>query len=351
MKLIYNRWFRLLFSALTGVLVYAFLMYSESGEIVLQEAQLSVWLGSAICGQLVFGAVYRMGQWLDSRIPWNGKVFLRLLCSLLLDLLLTVVIVLAIVLCFWLVAGHKLELTDYVRMQNEAALKLLVISIVILFIYEIITLVVYSYEQFAETQLETASLKRKQLALQSEMLRAQLSPHYVFNSLNTISSLIEKDSQQAEEFIRRLAQTYQYILNTHTENLVSLSEELEFVKAYNYLLRIRFNDAIKLEIDLPQEILSSKVPPFSIQMLVENAVKHNVANEAQKLHISMQLAENGGLIVRNNKTQKRNETPSLQFGLENIRQRYAFFSDKNVQVNEHDYFEVIIPLIRYEFEN
>ena len=129
--------------------------------------------------------------------------------------------------------------------------KIGILITIVLFLYEIFYGWFYSYRHYAHTQVEWLRSERWQLELQFESLKSQISPHFLFNCLNTISSLLYKDSKLAEEFIRRMAETFQYVLNNQKRTFVSLREELEFVKSYYYLLQVRFENNLKLEVNIP----------------------------------------------------------------------------------------------------
>jgi two-component system LytT family sensor kinase len=220
----------------------------------------------------VLPATY-LNKFLDRIFPWHAGFAGRFLLGYI-----------AQVLCIALVAGglsvlfieifepgifwKGLSTTD-----ADLTWKFFILIMVTGFIYKVIYTILFSYKQYAVTQIETVQNERKQLELQFEALKSQLSPHYLFNSLNTISSLIYNDPQTAEQFIRRLALTYQYILSTQQKKYVSLSEELDFVQSYYYLLRIRFQQSLTLEVNLPKSIMTSPIPPLTLQLLVENAVK------------------------------------------------------------------------------
>jgi LytS/YehU family sensor histidine kinase len=172
----------------------------------------------------------------------------------------------------------------------------------------------------------------------------------LFNSLNTISSLVYKDPQSAEQFIRRLAQTYQYILSTQHKQFVLLKEEVEFVQSYYYLLRIRFQQQLSVEINLPSGIMNTKIPPLTLQILVENAVKHNNLNADKKLFIYITAQDNTHLRVINTKTGNMASVQSFKVGLENIKRRYEFFTDRKIEVRDEDKFTVSLPVIHYKQE-
>jgi LytS/YehU family sensor histidine kinase len=203
----------------------------------------------------------------------------------------------------------------------------------------------YSYKQYAVTQIESIQSERKQLELQFEALKGQISPHYLFNSLNTISSLIYKDPQSAEQFVRRLAQTYQYILSTQSKKYVTLAEEIDFVQSYYYLLKIRFQQALTVEINLPASIMASQIPPLTLQMLVENAVKHNSINPDNPMFIYISALDNTQLRISNTKNEPKELAPSFKIGLENIKKRYEFFTDRKIEITDADKFMVSLPIL------
>jgi LytS/YehU family sensor histidine kinase len=205
----------------------------------------------------------------------------------------------------------------------------------------------FSYHQYAVMQIQAVHLKRTQLALQTELLRSQLSPHYLFNSLNTISSLAHRNAGQAEEFVRKLAHTYQYVLDTHDRPLVSLAEELAFVRAYNYLLSVRFEGAIQIREEVAAHLLGCRVPPLTLQMLVENAVKHNAVSRESPLHICIYSDSENHLNVINTigKPGPDAREHSLKVGLENIRKRYRYHTNQKIQITREGYFTVRLPLL------
>jgi LytS/YehU family sensor histidine kinase len=223
--------------------------------------------------------------------------------------------------------------------------KVIILLLIFIFIYNVIYALLYSYQHYAVAQIENLQNERKQLELQFQALKGQLSPHYLFNSLNTISSLLYKDVQSAEQFIRRLVQTYQYILATQNKKYVLLGDELDFVRSYYYLLRIRFEQQLTLEINLPSNMLKSKIPPLTIQILVENAVKHNMVTNDKSLFIYITGHDSTYIKVVNTKTAVLSGHESFKVGLENIRKRYAYITDKKIIISDDDKFSVSLPVI------
>jgi LytS/YehU family sensor histidine kinase len=250
----------------------------------------------------------------------------------------------------WL-AGNKTFWNALDVNDQDLKWKIAILWITVMFIYNVIYALLFSYQHYAVAQIETLQNERKQLELQFEALKSQISPHYLFNSLNTISSLLFKDVPSAEQFIRRLAQTYQYILSTQNKKYVLLREEVEFVQSYYYLLRIRFQQQLSVDINLPSNIMNSPIPPLTLQMLVENAIKHNQLSADNKLFIYITAQDNLYLKIINTKSPLLNGVDSFHVGLENIRRRYQYFTDKKIEVRDEEKFSVSLPVLkdRHEF--
>jgi len=214
-----------------------------------------------------------------------------------------------------------------------------------------------SFKYLQDIRLSTRKLQTEQVNLRFESLRSQISPHFLFNSLNTISSLIYRDIKMAEKFIRNLASVYQSVLMNYQHPLVDIHRELKLVDHYSYLMQVRFEDAFHLEIDLGDEENPYSVPPLSVQMLLENAIKHNHLSLDNPLRVNIKI-ENDYLHVRNNFIgdpghvkigndlyKKPDVDKSTGVGLQNIRSRYRIISDKPVLIRKDDHFTVSIPLI------
>lgn len=212
-------------------------------------------------------------------------------------------------------------------------------------------------------QIETIRLERNQLNLQFEALKSQLSPHFLFNALNTISSLIYKDIRQADKFIRRLAATYRYILKTDDRKLVKLSDEVEMIKSYFFMQEIRYENCFNVVIELSNETLETFIPPLTLQMLAENALKHNSMSEEKPLLISIQQNNSNQIEVSNNIIEKPElvkignnlldrpkENVSHKIGIKNIKKRYDYFTFKKVDIVIDKNFTVKLPIIHQSIE-
>ncbi|MGB3465534.1 MAG: histidine kinase [Cyclobacteriaceae bacterium] len=188
-------------------------------------------------------------------------------------------------------------------------------------------------------------LKTEQIATQYDSLKNQVNPHFLFNSLNALTSLVYDDQEKAVEFIRKLSQVYRYVLDTKDNEVVKISEELGFLNSYMYLQKIRFEENLTFQIDLSNEVKALYTVPISLQMLLENAIKHNIVSQSKPLHILITY-EDDYLIISNNLQEKMHKD-STGIGLTNIRDRFSYMTSKPVVIEKTDTkFTVKLPLIK-----
>ena len=215
-------------------------------------------------------------------------------------------------------------------------------TIMIIAIYESI----YFMNELRKSVEEKENLKRENLSAQLSALKTQVNPHFLFNNLNTLSAIIHDNPDQAVDFVQQMSKVYRHILEVKDEKSIPLEEELDVLKAYGFLLKTRFGKNLDINIDVPPEKLQQRIVPFSLQLLMENAIKHNIVSSEKPLRINV-FAENGHLIVSNNLQVKNQLNESTGIGLENIRNRYKLLGDKEVTVIESGgNFTVSIPLIQ-----
>lgn len=230
------------------------------------------------------------------------------------------------------------SLTDNLIHSNAASL---FCTIMIIAVYESI----YFNHQLKHSIEETENLKRENLNAQFDALRTQVNPHFLFNNLNTLVSLIPENPKHATDFVQQLSKLYRHILEVKDEKSILLKDELDVLKAYAFLLQTRFGNNLKVTIDVPEEKMNKRIVPLSLQLLMENAIKHNIVSSDKPLQIHV-FSDNGSLVVDNNLQMKKQITESTGIGLDNIRNRYKLLGDKPVKVTETDTnFTVSIPLI------
>jgi sensor histidine kinase YesM len=208
---------------------------------------------------------------------------------------------------------------------------------------------VYLYKRWRVSYKETQELKKANLQSQLDSLKAQINPHFLFNSLNSISSLIQCDPEKAEEFIDELSSVYRYLLRENNRELCTLGEEIKFIQAYYSLLKTRHGEGIELTIDIPNANLCWLIPPLTLQLLFENAVKHNIVSASKPLVINMYV-RNKVLCIENNLQKKRISVASGKVGLSNIMAKYELLNQPAVSVFQDEcMFQVTLPLIEPNF--
>lgn len=200
------------------------------------------------------------------------------------------------------------------------------------------------FNQWRKSELDKEIIKREHLASQFETLKSQVNPHFLFNSLNALTALVYKDQALAVQFIQQLSKVYRYVLDTQKKETVSLNTEIAALKSYIFLLKIRFSDNFVVNLDLPKTE-TQFIAPLVLQMLVENAIKHNIVSKSKPLIIDV-FIEKENIIVKNNLQIKNNAAEPSGIGLTNIKARYQFLAQKEVEVEQSEAaFIVKIPLI------
>lgn len=322
-------------SGAVGILVYFFIYYGEHGHLPGLRQRAGEYL-TVVASTTLFGwMLLSLDTLLDKVIHWRANFLLRFISGLGAGITLA--------LLYFTLAGKY-----WFNSTTEEILKLNMLFTIVVFIYEIFYGLFYSYRYYAVVQAEQLQSDRWQLELQFESLKSQISPHYLFNCLNTVSALLYKDSRVAEEFVRRMADTFRYVLGNQKHRLVTLREELDFVKSYYFLLQVRYEYHLQLEVNVPSSLLDTLVPPMTLQLLVENAVKHNAISKEQPLLVYIGAQDNTYLTVYNTKTQILRPANSFRVGLDNIHKRYSFFTSAPVRVTDGDRFQVQLPVLRPE---
>ncbi|MGS2738187.1 sensor histidine kinase [Sinomicrobium sp. M5D2P17] len=180
---------------------------------------------------------------------------------------------------------------------------------------------------------------------QYELLRQQVNPHFLFNGLNTLKYMVETGDEQAVNFILKLSDFYRFTLENRKHDLIRLSEEMEIVHAYMYLLKARFEEGISIAVTIDEKVYDSLIPPFTLQLLIENCIKHNVVSIDKPLHITIN-SEGDTLVVSNRIQVKRIRESSTGLGLENIRQRYNHLLNRSVTiVADEENFTIKLPVV------
>jgi two-component system LytT family sensor kinase len=282
---------------------------------------------------------YRIELKLNKIIEWNSNPSKRFVIQLLRQLLFTLVIVIAFrtIFLFAFFTNSLLIILDEVIILIGVTL--------ICLIYNLVSFWLYLVFRWRHSLAEIERIKKENADFKFEMLRNQVNPHFLFNSLNTLSSLMYQNVDTAAHYIRRLSEVYRYVLENRQNELVTLDKELKFIDAYKYLFELRFADRISIKIDIGVDNQELFIAPMTLQMLVENAVKHNVVSTKLPLHITIKVSDKM-IIVSNNLQPKKPEGYSSGMGLQNIQNQYEFLSDKKVEIiNNQEEFSVKVPLL------
>lgn len=323
------------------ILAFSYRVYQANVELFYVVAL--IWIISVIV-LLWFGNKFIL-QVLDARVPWaqntNKRFFLQFFLSAVYSLL-------CINSTYYF---FKFQITQ----TPPDLAQIFVLNIYgLLFIIPVLSISfgIYFMNQWKMAHQQSDKLKQENLRTQLESIKMQLDPHFLFNNLNVLSALIEREPKTAQDFLDKFADVYRYVLQYKNEELIPLNVEAEFIQAYVYLLSQRFGEQLRVSISLPQDLRDTVcIPPMSLQLLIENAIKHNKISEAKPLCIDIFIEEEtkgaGSLIVRNSFQPKPQQESSLkQTGLDNIRKRYRYLSDSEVTVTNDDaYFTVRLPLL------
>lgn len=272
-------------------------------------------------------------------VRYFNSTFLRkrMVLRFFLETLLAIIISNIILYLFQYIFVVKIELHQYIMLlknSNAFFTNSAEDIFTILFIETI-----YMHYQRIETDLEREKFKYNQL-------KNQLNPHFLFNSLNTLSAMVyTKTPDESVEYIDKLSDFYRYVLVNEGKNLIPLKEEIEIINKYGDILKTRFQDGFVLNINLNEEDLNKKILFMSLQLLVENAVKHNIASKEKPLTVNI-YSENNFIVVSNNKVIRTDNVISTGIGLENLNERYKIVDNKEIKIiNNNDKFTVKIPMI------
>lgn len=328
-KVITKELMQIMYAGLAGI-IFSLILYDVNVYSLAASAVLWIALSKGN-GYLV--------DYLNWKISWVEKPITRVIVGTVVMLVYTVV-AFAIVIAGanWLVSGRNIM--DMVR---QIALYDFLIAILITLIISMFFHGRAFYLNWKKALIREEKLKNETLRTQYESLKNQVNPHFLFNSLNALSSLVYDDQKKAVAFIRKMADVYRYVLEKKDQELVPVEEELQFAKNYAYLQQIRFGDNFRLEIT--ETSLEGYVPPLAIQLLVENAIKHNIVSESKPLCVT--ITTDGKHIRVENNIQEKHSKDSTGIGLGNLKSRYGYLSDKVVKIHsDSEYFRVLLPVLK-----
>jgi sensor histidine kinase YesM len=299
-------------------------------------------------GLLTFAASWVMAypdlymiDFLNRSASWEKSILVRAVTELTLTLLGGLLIGLAVTGISHLVSGYEEDLF-MVFLFNGIVGAICNLLIVITFEAWIF------FRERSASESRNRELMAELTEIRFEVLKNQMNPHFMFNSLNVLSSLIETDPEKSQRFIEEFSSIYRYILETIEQHVVSVKRELEFARSYMYLQQIRYGDALSYEVDLSSDALQCYVPPLSLQVVLENAIKHNIISEDQPLEIRI-FEENGSLKITNHLQPKFTFGTSTGIGQQNLKKRFAMTTGREPEFRLlDDCYIATLPLIKEE---
>lgn len=311
------------------------------GESALSTQFTGVYLFLALALMVVM--VWELNHLIERQIPKASSTYIQKLHPLVIQF----VISLGVVVVASLVSLVMLEiiLQQPILVDYSHTKLLLAFGFRINLFLHCINAIIFFMNRYKKAQLEAEELKKVSVEAQFEALRNQVNPHFMFNCFNVLSTLVYKDPDTSAKFIAQISNVYRYLLNSQARKVVPLQEELSFMESYLYLQKIRFADNLVIQNEIRQDPSDVFVAPAALQMLVENAIKHNVVSKGNPLTIRLYRRDDY-LVVWNNLQPKVVTEESTQRGLENIQSRYRLLSDNPVRIEKTESsFTVELPLL------
>jgi two-component system LytT family sensor kinase len=336
--------FNLIFSLTIAGIITSIDVFLKNYEVAFVEMIFEFLVNSFLVfiGLVVLGyPIIILLKYVNSRFPWSTAWLKRTLIDVLLILLIAIVSAFI----FSLIAkGNQGLNADW----SAGFAKFFTFSFIACMTF---ILLVEAIVFFNERQLyvdKNEILLRENLQTKFEVLKNQINPHFLFNNLNVLSSLVYQDPKLADRFIIEFSKIYRYILDMQAKAMVSLESELNFLDSYTYLLKQRFKDGITVKKEISSSLLQKKIPPLTLQLLMENVVKHNIISMEHPSTVYLK-EEDDRLIFKNKITLRNQSEKPSGLGLNNIRERYKLVSSRSVTIQKEDgFFLVSLPLLDME---
>jgi two-component system, LytTR family, sensor kinase len=276
---------------------------------------------------------------LRNRFPNDSQTIKRVIICIGVFLLLS-----AVVIAFLLLIYETVHFLDYEFSEDDYTncyLATIVMNIFLTFLNEGIS----QFERYKITLIETEQLKKEYLQSQLLGLKSQMNPHFLFNSLNTLSCLIQEDEEKAEDFLDHMSKLYRYLLRNNEDHLVNLRTEIDMVRSYYFLLKKRHSDALILIIDIPGKYFNHEIPPLTLQMIIENAVNQNSLTKIDPLNITVK-AVNDEIEIQYNKQPKLYGTKEGEEAIDNIANKFRLLTQREIEIVEETEKRIIrLPLL------
>ncbi len=283
----------------------------------------------------------------DSYLPYNKGIVKRLILQTFLTFgFIFIATRLAFGLGRWIIQSRMTDFQEIMRVQFTLLTEAVgyASEVLLAIILNIGHFSYFSLLQWRENAVRASLLEKEKSQVQFDNLKNQLNPHFLFNSLTSLDALIHENPDLASQFLRQLAKVFRYVLQNKEKVLVKLSIEIEFIENYVALLKTRFEEALLIRFDISEDVLDAKIVPVTLQILIENALKHNIVNASKPLIINI-FDEDGYLVIENIIQHKGSVETSNGQGLNNLKTLYSFLGETEMIVEKNEKFQVKIPLI------
>lgn len=330
-------------AALTTILIYATMMLLNIGELVWPNKFMLVEMTSAFFFYLIlFWFHHKISDFMNSGNIRSWRLWVKAFAEVF--ILISTTLFLHVLINF---LPLKLIYSNSVFDPASVRSSIVMSVLISLFFYFLVERE-RNKRKLQEKILHSTQLQKENFEAQLQSLKNQVNPHFLFNSLNVLSSLIRQNEEKAREFLHRLAKVYRSFIEHSEEQLVSLQKELELTEAYIYLLRTRFGDNVRFVRNIPDRHKALLLPPGSLQMLVENAIKHNGSTRKNPLIVEI-ISEDHRIVVKNNLQPRKEKIQSTRTGLKNISRRYKYLTNKEVAFTTTEKeFLAELPLLKTE---
>lgn len=313
---------------------------TTDGNDDLKDGFFDTFVFTIIISTVLYSVSNLLSLYLEKVLPWRENGRRRFIVQFI--ALTSITIILSAIITY-LYFTYVMNCTQ--KQIKTFVFDVVIISLIITTIITAISEAVYLFKQWKLALLNAEKLKQENLQSQFAALKNQVNPHFLFNSLNTLATIIPENSDQAVEFVEKLSSVYRYLLQYKDDETVDLKTELDCIDAYFFLQKIRFGDNLRVHINVPAQYNTKQIPPLSLQILVENAIKHNIISSLKPLFIDIYIDDADMLVTKNKLQKKKSVESSTKIGLQNLVNRYHYIFNKGIEIYEtEDSFMVKLPL-------
>lgn len=298
------------------------------------------WYLSAVILTVLFTEiVFLLNGWLNRVAAWRQNPQKRMIIQGLTHMVIGLLVFSGLRLLYVFLFSSR----TFILLSDELLIASYIIGAVI--VLNLIDFGAILINQWRYSLAEAEKYKKESAEFEFEMLQAQINPHFLFNSLNTLSSLVYEDADRSAEFIRKLSDVYRHVLESRHKDLITIKEELSFIQSFVFLLELRFDKKLKVNISILPDTMDRRIAPLTLQMLIENAVKHNIVSARKPLEVRV-YSDKQHIIVENELQPKMERVNGNRMGLKNIENRYLALCGQGIDIrNEDQKFTVKVPLI------